>query len=35
MVGQQLTKGNICHVPVDVVPTINKLPYTLQDTQTM
>ena len=35
MGGQQSIKGNVCHVPVDVAPTINILPHTLQDTQTI
>ena len=33
--GQWSIKGNVCYVPVDVAPTINKLPHILQDTQTI
>ena len=27
MGGQKLLKGNICHIPVDVSPTINSYPH--------
>ena len=30
---QKLLHGNICHVPVDVSPTVNSLPCCLQDTE--
>ena len=35
MGGQQSVNRNICHITVDVAPTTNKLPHTLQDTQTI
>ena len=35
MGGQKSLKGNVCHVPVEVSPTVNSLPHTLQETQTV
>ena len=35
MDGQKSLKGNMCHIPVDISPTINTLPHTLEDTQTV
>ena len=31
--GQHSLQGNICHVLVDVSPTVNSLPYCIEDTQ--
>ena len=31
--GQQALKGSICHVPVDISPTVNSLPHNLEDTE--
>ena len=31
--GQQALKGSICHVPVDILPTVNSLPCNLEDTK--
>ena len=33
--GQKSLKGNLCHIPVDVSPTINTLTHTLEETQTV
>ena len=33
--GQQALKGSICHVPVDISPTVNSLPHNLEDTETV
>ena len=33
--GQQALKGSICHVPVDISPTVNSLPRNLEDTETV
>ena len=35
MGGQRSLKGNVCHVPVEVSPTVNSLPRTLEETQTI
>ena len=35
MGGQKSLKGNMCHIAVDVSPTINTLPHTLEETQTV
>ena len=32
---QQALKGSICHVPVDISPTVNKLPCNLEDTDSV
>ena len=33
--GQQALKGSICHVPVDISPTVNSLPRNVEDTETV
>ena len=33
--GQKAIYGSICHVPVDVAPTVNSLPHNMQDTETI
>ena len=33
--GQQALKGSICHVSVDISPTVNNLPHNLEDTETV
>ena len=33
--GQQALKGSICHVPVDISPTVNSLPRNLEDIETV
>ena len=33
--GQQALKGGICHVPVDISPTVNNLPCNQEDTETV
>ena len=33
--GQQALKGSICHILVDISPTVNSLPHNLEDTETV
>ena len=32
---QEALKGSMCHVPIDISPTVNKSPCNLEDTDTV